>query len=89
MKKCQSLILSISAVFVLGLSANAQVDERKVLLREEIEKDLVDNILPFWEKNSPDPAGGFYGTVSREGRGNPASPKAGVLNTRILTHKGF
>ncbi len=84
MKRCKSLILSISAVFVLGLSANAQVDERKALLREEIERDLVDNILPFWEKNSPDPAGGFYGTVSREGKGNPASPKAGVLNTRIL-----
>ena len=64
-------------------------DSPETVRKSPIEKDLVDNILPFWEKNSPDPAGGFYGTVSREGRGNPASPKAGVLNTRILTHKGF
>ena len=84
MNKYKSLILSACAFLVLGLSANAQSDEQKILLRNEIEKDLVENILPFWEKNSPDPAGGFYGIVSREGKGDPASPKAGVLNTRIL-----
>lgn len=84
MNRCVSLILSIAAVLVLSTGAKAQTEGQKALLKNEIEKDLVDNILPFWEKYSPDPAGGFYGTVSREGTGDPHSPKAGVLNTRIL-----
>ena len=67
-----------------GTLAQAQTDEQKAKLSAEIEADLTENIIPFWVNNSVDPAGGFYGIVSREGKGNPMAQKAGVLNARIL-----
>lgn len=74
----------MSLALALSTSVFGQTNEQKAQLRNEIEADLTGNILPFWLNNTVDPAGGFYGTVSREGVGNPNAPKAGVLNTRIL-----
>ena len=56
----------------------------KERLREEIQADLQNNILPYWEKYTVDPRGGFYGTVSRDGKPNEEAPKGEVLNARIL-----
>lgn len=50
----------------------------------EITEDLHFNILAFWEKFAPDPAGGFYGQLLYDGRPRPEAPKGGVLNARIL-----
>ena len=73
----------VSLLFATNFSAYAQSGTVKVL-HDEIVSDLKDNILSFWEKYSVDPAGGFYGTVERDGTPVPDAPKGGVLNARIL-----
>lgn len=71
-------------LLVAAYGASGQTAAETAALRAEIEKDLTENILPFWTEHTIDPSGGFYGSVSREGIGNPAAPKAGILNARIL-----
>ncbi|MEL5892033.1 AGE family epimerase/isomerase [Bacteroides sp. GD17] len=53
-------------------------------LKSEIISDLMNNILPFWEKYSPSPDGGFYGTILRDGTPIVDSPRGCILNARIL-----
>ena len=77
------LIISALALFA-GFNAGAQTAAEIASLESEIEADLTGNILPFWTDHTIDPAGGFYGSVGREGIGNPKAPKAGILNARIL-----
>lgn len=62
----------------------AQNGISKEQLRQEILSDLKENILPFWMQHSIDPDGGFYGSLTREGKPIPDAPKGGVLNARIL-----
>lgn len=50
----------------------------------EIVNDQTNNILPYWEKYTVDPSGGFYGTVTREGKPVADAPKGEILNARIL-----
>ena len=53
-------------------------------LRREMEKELRDDILPFWEKRMTDGDGSFIGRIDGRGNALPDSPKGGILNARIL-----
>ncbi|MHB1153001.1 MAG: AGE family epimerase/isomerase [Eubacteriales bacterium] len=59
-------------------------DSIKCLLNR-MHHNLLDEILPFWLKYSPDKVnGGFFGRISRDGTGITDAPKSLVLNARIL-----
>lgn len=74
----------IAVAFIFVVSANSQTDSEKASLRSEIEKDLTEDILPFWVKYAPDiKHGGFYGTILGDGRGKD-TPKSAILGARIL-----
>ncbi|WP_423126579.1 AGE family epimerase/isomerase [Gaoshiqia sp. Z1-71] len=80
------LIIFIGFTVQMFSLASAQVATNKKVsgLVSESVQDLKHNTLPFWEKNTPDPSGGFYGTVLNDGTAVPDAPKGGVLNARIL-----
>ena len=84
MKKILVIFISISTQLFLIASAQVSTDEKVSKLVNESVKDLKENILPFWKKYTPDPNGGFYGTVLNDGTAVPDDPKGGVLNARIL-----
>ncbi|MEA5071918.1 MAG: AGE family epimerase/isomerase [Petrimonas sp.] len=53
--------------------------------RREIEKELVENILPYWATKMPDKKnGGFYGQITGEEGIIHEAHKGAVLNSRIL-----
>ena len=61
------------------------MDELNQDLRQRMEKDLVENTLPFWIKFTPDRArGGFYGLVTNDLRIYKDAPRAAVICGRIL-----
>ncbi len=50
-----------------------------------IRSELTANILPFWIRHAADRGnGGFYGKISNDLRIDKESPRAAVINTRIL-----
>src|ERR1017187_1907705 len=50
-----------------------------------IEKELLENILPFWMRHTVDREnGGFYGKVDCDGHIDREAPRASVINSRIL-----
>src|ERR1035438_3580572 len=50
-----------------------------------IEKELLGNILPFWMRHTVDREnGGFYGTIGCDLQVEKESPRAAVINARIL-----
>jgi mannobiose 2-epimerase len=50
-----------------------------------IERELRENILPFWMRHAVDrEGGGFYGKIDCDGRIDRESPRASVINSRIL-----
>jgi len=52
---------------------------------QSVEKELLEDILPFWIENTVDRQnGGFYGEVTGEKVVVPAAPKGGILCSRIL-----
>ena len=54
-------------------------------LRQQLKKELTQNILPFWMQKMPDPEnGGFYGQMDGNDRIISDAPKGGILNARIL-----
>jgi mannobiose 2-epimerase len=54
-------------------------------LAAAMEGDLRENILPFWMGRVPDQThGGFLGHIADDLTVDPAGPKGGVLNARIL-----
>jgi cellobiose epimerase len=54
-------------------------------LRDAMDRDLRENVLPFWIREAVDEThGGFRGYVSDEGVASPLAPKGGVLCARIL-----
>jgi cellobiose epimerase len=54
-------------------------------LREELEKELKDNILSWWMKYAPDREhGGFHGHINHENQVVQGAGKGAVLNARIL-----
>lgn len=53
--------------------------------RTEIEKELIENILPFWMGRMVDAeTDGFYGQITGEDETIKNAPKGSVLNSRIL-----
>ncbi len=60
------------------------ISKESVKLREELRENLENNILPFWHDRFLDPAGGFRGRISGDGRIDPGAAKGAVLNARIL-----
>ena len=77
-------ILTVILLCMTGFSVLAQSETDKQMLLTEIEKDLTENILPFWMGNAVDPEGGFHGIVNNSGEAVEGAPKGGVLNARIL-----
>ena len=55
-----------------------------VQFKQSVEKELNDNIIPFWSKRTIDPAGGFIGQMTSDGTIIKNAPKGLVLNSRIL-----
>lgn len=51
---------------------------------KEIENELKNNIIPFWNKTIDTENGGFLGRILNNGEIVKESPKSAVLNTRIL-----
>ena len=84
MKKILFLIISITMQLFYAASAQVSSDKKVSTLVNETTQNLENNILPFWEKYTPDPNGGFYGTVLNDGTPMPDDPKGCVLNARIL-----
>jgi mannobiose 2-epimerase len=60
-------------------------EETKRAWAARIESELRDNILPFWMERAVDRVGGgFFGKIDCDGRVDRASPRASVVNSRIL-----
>lgn len=54
-------------------------------LKAEVERELTQNILPFWIKTMPDTEnGGFFGQIDAANKTIKNAPKGGILNSRIL-----
>ncbi|MCQ2170091.1 MAG: AGE family epimerase/isomerase [Bacteroidales bacterium] len=53
-------------------------------LKEELCRELQQNILPFWQTRMPDKAGGFIGRIDGQGNACPNAEKGAILNARIL-----
>lgn len=60
-------------------------DPKFTRLYEMAKKELLEDILPFWEKYDVDEEnGGFYGVVTREGMPVKGGTKCLVLNARLV-----
>jgi mannobiose 2-epimerase len=54
-------------------------------LKNELRRELTENILPFWMEKMPDKEyGGFYGRIDGQGHLHKTANKGLVLNARIL-----
>lgn len=53
-------------------------------LKEELTRELRENILPFWMDRMIDPTGGFIGRIDGNGNACPDAEKGAILNARIL-----
>jgi len=79
--------------FQIGI-LNAENIDKKIVgknlirlnkLKSEVNKNLTENILPYWIKNLVDPVnGGFYGRIDYQEIKYPEDDKGGILNARIL-----
>ena len=59
--------------------------EKMAALKDEMFKNVTENILPFWCTYMEDDVnGGFYGRVDKDLHPDPTAPKSAVLNTRML-----
>ncbi len=52
--------------------------------RQDVQREVLENILPFWIRAVDHENGGFYGEVSAEGIPQPLAAKGGVLGSRIV-----
>lgn len=82
----KNLFLTIIYLIVTTSCVSQLSEEDKITaqLKKEIVQDLTENILPFWAKHSPDPSGGFYGTLNFDGTPRENASKGGILNARLL-----
>ena len=83
MKKLSICIICLCAVW----SCTTKLSEEEQIvaqLKQEIVQDLTENILPFWATHSPDPSGGFYGTLIYNGTPKDSADKGGILNARLI-----
>ena len=82
----KNLTLVITCLFVAASCSTTMSEEDAMVtqLKEEIVQDLTGNILPFWVNHSPDPIGGFYGTLNFDGTPRENAMKGGILNARLV-----
>jgi len=82
----KNLFLTITCLFIAISCAKKVSEEDKIAaqLKLEIVQDLTENILPFWANRSPDPSGGFYGTLNFDGTPLMDAEKGGILNARLV-----
>ena len=82
----KNLSIVITALLIVTSCASGMSEEDKIvaLLKQEITLDLTDNILANWAKYSPDPAGGFYGTLNYAWTPREGASKGGILNARLV-----
>jgi len=81
----KNILIPIACLFIIT-SCVVKSPEDKIIaqLKKEVVQDLTENILPFWAKNSPDPSGGFYGTLNFDGTPRANAMKGGILNARLV-----
>jgi mannobiose 2-epimerase len=60
------------------------LEARLLRLRDAQQRDLRENVLPFWLGRVLDERSGFLGYVGDDGRQDPSAPKGGVLCARLL-----
>jgi len=85
MKKLLFHLFIICLLITTSCKSTMSEDEKIVAqLKQDIVQDLTDNILAFWVKHAPDPAGGFYGILNFDGTPRANAVKGGILNARIL-----
>lgn len=79
-----TLIILLSFLFTATLLPQSP-DEKLRKLRDELEVNLKENIIPFWTKHMVDHEnGGFYGRINVNNQVFPKEDKGGILNARIL-----
>ena len=79
-----TIIITWLLVTTSCVTSMSEEDKMMAQLRQEIVQDLTENILPFWAKHSPDPSGGFYGTLIFDGTPREGAMKGGILNARLV-----
>lgn len=52
--------------------------------KEELTRDLTENILPYWTERMSDPAGGYFGRRDGYDRLHADAERGAILNARIL-----
>jgi cellobiose epimerase len=85
MKKIQSVIvvLFITANFLAGQMSDPE--PRLVQMKNEVHKNLTQNLLPYWSERAIDNVnGGFYGRIDANDKVFPDEDKGGIMNARIL-----
>ena len=82
----KNLLLTFTCLLITAssMAGTSQEDKRVAQLKQEIVQDLTGNILPFWASHSPDPSGGFYGTLNFDGTPKAGAMKGGILNARLI-----
>jgi len=63
---------------------NTKTDENRLIRRQEAEKMVKENILPFWRNMADNENGGFFGEADFFGKINKNADKGCILNSRIL-----
>lgn len=77
-------MLSAWILFAVLSAATAQTRAEIDTLKSQLERNLTDNILPFWMNYTVDPGGGFYGAVANDGKFIPHADKGSIMNSRII-----
>ena len=61
------------------------IDQKTLVnFKESMDRDLRQNILPFWMRLVDAQNGGYYGEVAADGQVIPTAEKGGILTARIL-----
>lgn len=55
-----------------------------IQFKQRVQKELNEDIIPFWSNRTLDETGGFIGRMANDGAIDKNAPKGLVLNTRIL-----
>ena len=79
----KKIIIALAALLCAAVTF-AQTREETERFRLEVEKDLIENVLPFWLDNSVDPNGGLYGVIGIDGKVDPGADKGTMMISRVL-----
>jgi mannobiose 2-epimerase len=84
-----AVFLCIQVVILRAENIDKKIGSKNLIqlnqLKSEVNKNLTENILPYWIKNMIDPVnGGFIGRIDSQEKKYPEEDKGGILNARIL-----